>query len=66
MTSDLSEPDIADYYADLGIAQDTSTRDVRAAFLRLAKVLHPDKQAPGEPADAGAFRKVSCRGRMDG
>lgn len=56
------EPGVPDYYADLGIPQQASLQDIKAAFRKLAIKYHPDKQAPGQSIDAYEFRKVrSCK-----
>lgn len=55
---DRPEPTISDYYADLGLPQQASFRDVKVAFFKLAKKHHPDKKAPGMSIDAQDFRKI--------
>ncbi|KAJ4348558.1 uncharacterized protein N0V89_009935 [Didymosphaeria variabile] len=42
-----------DFYADLGLTRDATAKEIKAAFHRLAKVHHPDKQG-----SASEFRKV--------
>ncbi|KAH8749362.1 hypothetical protein F5883DRAFT_581339 [Diaporthe sp. PMI_573] len=54
----LSEPQVRDYYADLGLPQQASSREIKAAFRRLAKKHHPDKKAPGKSIDAQDFCKI--------
>ncbi|KAI8957996.1 DnaJ-domain-containing protein [Daldinia sp. FL1419] len=54
----VPEPEIPDYYADLGISQQASLQDVKTAFRQLARKHHPDKKAPGQSIDAHEFRKV--------
>lgn len=56
---DQPEPRISDYYEDLGLSQQASFRDVKLAYVKLAKKHHPDKKAPGKSIDAREFRKVS-------
>jgi hypothetical protein len=56
---DRTEPKISDYYADLGLPQQASLRDIKLAFFKLAKKHHPDKKAPGKSIDAQDFRKAS-------
>jgi len=55
------EPEVSDYYADLGLQQQASSRDIKLAFRRLAKKNHPDKIAPGKSIDAHEFRKASLQ-----
>ncbi|KAH8761525.1 hypothetical protein F5883DRAFT_124849 [Diaporthe sp. PMI_573] len=52
------EPQVPDYYADLGLAQQASSREIKVAFRTLAKEHHPDKKAPGKSIDAQDFRKI--------
>lgn len=48
-----------DPYKVLGVARDASEEDIRRAFRRLAKELHPDVR-PNDPAASDRFRKVSA------
>jgi len=47
-----------DYYATLGVAKDASTADIKKAYRKLARDLHPDKN-PGDPAKEARFKDVS-------
>jgi preprotein translocase subunit Sec63 len=57
----LQEPQVRDYYADLGLPQQASSREIKVAFHSLAKKHHPDKKAPGKSIDAQDFREVSIQ-----
>jgi preprotein translocase subunit Sec63 len=50
--------EMANYYADLGLTPSATHEEVKAAFYRLAKQHHPDKQGPDGGGDASEFRKV--------
>ncbi|KAI5868260.1 DnaJ-domain-containing protein [Durotheca rogersii] len=54
----IDEPRFPDHYADLGLTQQASSRDIKLAFNKLARLYHPDKLAPGQSIDAKEFRKV--------
>jgi curved DNA-binding protein CbpA len=47
-----------DYYAILGIAPAATTRQVKAAYRKLAKTCHPDT-CPGDPQAAARFRDIT-------
>jgi hypothetical protein len=46
----------SDPYSILGISRKASQSEIRAAYLRLVKELHPDGRAPGVEADVAAER----------
>ncbi|GAB77568.1 molecular chaperone DnaJ [Austwickia chelonae] len=46
-----------DYYADLGVGRDASPEEIKRAYRRLARKLHPDVN-PGAEAEA-QFKKIS-------
>ena len=46
-----------DYYADLGVARDASPEDIKRAYRKAARRLHPDVN-PGPEAEE-QFKKVS-------
>lgn len=52
-------PRLPDYHADLGVAQDSSSKQIKAAWRRLLKQYHPDKTPPGQTPDIDRFSQVS-------
>ena len=48
---------VNDYYADLGVARDASPEDIKRAYRKAARRLHPDVN-PGPEAEE-QFKKVS-------
>ena len=55
----MEQPAQPDHYGSLEIEPESTVREVKKAFNRLAKLHHPDKQAPGISVDAGRFREAS-------
>jgi molecular chaperone DnaJ len=47
-----------DYYSALGVAKDASQADIKKAYRRLARELHPDKN-PGDSKAEARFKEVS-------
>jgi len=50
-------PDKKDYYDVLGVARDSSERDIKAAYRRLAMKYHPDRSS--EPDAEERFKEIS-------
>ena len=48
----------ADYYEALGVARDASSDDIKKAFRRLARELHPDAN-PDSPEAEAKFKEVA-------
>ena len=48
-----------DPYQELGVSRQASADEVRRAFRKLAKQLHPDKN-PGDKASEERFKRVSA------
>ena len=47
-----------DYYKALGVAKDASSQDIKKAYRKLARELHPDKN-PGDAKAEARFKEVS-------
>ncbi|HVF18654.1 MAG TPA: molecular chaperone DnaJ [Mycobacteriales bacterium] len=47
-----------DYYAALGVAKDASAAEIKKAYRKLARTLHPDKNS-GDAASEDRFKEVS-------
>ena len=47
-----------DYYKALGVAKDASAADIKKAYRKLARELHPDKN-PGDAKAEARFKEVS-------
>jgi molecular chaperone DnaJ len=47
-----------DYYAALGVPKDADAADIKKAYRKLARDLHPDKN-PGNTEAEGRFKEVS-------
>jgi molecular chaperone DnaJ len=47
-----------DYYETLGLSRGASEQDIKAAFRRLAKDCHPDRN-PGDKAAEGKFKELN-------
>ena len=50
--------DFKDYYATLGVSKSASEKEIKQAFRRLARKLHPDVN-PGDKAAEARFKDVN-------
>ena len=55
----MKEPELPGYYKSLGVGPQSTVLEIKQPFRRLAKLHHPDKQAPGTCPDAEEFRNAS-------
>lgn len=54
---DPQDPHVNDYYADLGVERDATPEQIKRAYRRQARTLHPDVNPGAEAEDE--FKKVS-------
>jgi curved DNA-binding protein CbpA len=54
----MEEREVPDYYEILGLGPQAFIGEIKQAFRGLAKLYHPDKQAPRKCTDAEEFRKM--------
>ncbi|REO37175.1 molecular chaperone DnaJ, partial [Mycobacterium tuberculosis] len=47
-----------DFYQELGVSSDASPEEIKRAYRKLARDLHPDAN-PGNPAAGERFKAVS-------
>lgn len=47
-----------DYYAELGVAKDASDKDIKKAFRKLAREVHPDSH-PDDPEAESRFKELN-------
>jgi len=54
----MEEPQLRDYYGDLGVSLDSNPQQIKKAFHKLAILHHPDKTGPGGSNNSEEFRKA--------
>jgi DnaJ-class molecular chaperone len=54
----MSSSSRKDYYAVLGVAKDASAAEIKRAYRKLARKLHPDVN-PGDPSAEERFKEIS-------
>ncbi|VDI13536.1 Hypothetical predicted protein, partial [Mytilus galloprovincialis] len=47
-----------DYYAVLGVSRKSTISEIKTAYRKLAKHMHPDKKTFDKDKDAEQFRKL--------
>jgi len=47
-----------DYYAELGVTKDADQKEIKKAFRKLARQLHPDNN-PGDAEAEGRFKEIN-------
>src|SRR5438045_1171185 len=57
-SSDSTEMDFKDYYATLGVAKTATEKEIKQAFRKLARKLHPDVN-PGDKSAEGKFKEIN-------
>lgn len=48
-----------DYYAELGVSKSATTQEITAAYKRLARLHHPDKNPTDQETATTKFQRVS-------
>ncbi|KAJ0124831.1 DnaJ-domain-containing protein [Diaporthe amygdali] len=56
----MSKPQTCDYYADLGLSQAATQREIKVAYKKLALLHHPDKKFGAAAADTDEFLKIQA------